>query len=51
MDGFLFKIYRPNMMLAEVITLSIIIVKISKMRKVIEIDDEEEEEDEDLHAL
>ena len=38
------------MMLAEVIALSIIIVKISKRRKVIEIDDEEEE-DEVLHAL
>ena len=38
------------MMLGEVIALSIIIAKISKRRKVIEIDDEEEE-DEVLHAL
>ncbi len=43
MDGFLFKVYRPTMMLAEVITLAIIIVKISKRHKVIENDEDEDD--------
>jgi uncharacterized membrane protein len=41
-DGFCFKVYRPSLMLAEVVTLSLIIVKISQRHKVIQIDEEED---------
>lgn len=44
-DGFSFKIYRPSLMLAEFITLSIIIVMISKRHKVIQLDEDEEDDD------
>jgi hypothetical protein len=43
-DGFCFKVYRPSLMLAEVITLIAIIVKISQRHKVIQIDEEEDDD-------
>ena len=48
-DGFCFKVFKPSLMLVEVITLAVIIVKISQRQKVIQI--EEDEEDDVFNAI
>ena len=48
-DGFCFKVYKPSLMLLEVITLAVIIVKISQRQKVIHI--EEDVEDDVFNAI
>lgn len=47
-DGFCFKVFKPTLMLVEVITLALIIVKISQRQKVIQIDEDEFDEEDDV---